>query len=360
MMEEWGTDSSVTVLRKCRIADVAKLAGVGTATVDRVLNNRGRVRDSTRQRVMQAKAAIEMGMRLAGGSRPWRLKVFLPDTAGPSTEYLGQCFQDFGMQGNATIECTFTAKMKPDALARKLRACERQGIDAVAFQALEDRRVREAVEHLRVRRIPSLALLSPLDGAPLIGFIGSDSHAGGRTAGLLAGLSCPQGGKFAILSGGPLYRLHENREAGFRAHLSAECPHLEVLGTVNGQDDIRRNHQRILQVLDAEPGLAGIYSVGGGNEGVVRALKERGLAGEVKFIGHNLTPKTRGYLLDGSMQFVVHQDMRLVARFAVDAMTACLERRPTHLPTVPVEIITRENIYDLSYGRPQPEGPGAR
>jgi len=70
--------------------------------------------------VRQAKAAIEMGARIAVRSLPWRLKVLLPRDAGPSTEYLGRCLEDIGAEGSTIVECVFTKKMEPAVLARKL------------------------------------------------------------------------------------------------------------------------------------------------------------------------------------------------------------------------------------------------
>ena len=208
--------------RIARIADIARQAGVSTATVDRVLNNRPNVSERTRQRVMQAKAAIESGGAEVERARPWRLKVFLPEDAGPSTEYLASCFQDVGARGNATIECTFTRKMEPAVLARKLRACAGQGIDAVAFQALDDPRVRDAVAELAEFGIPTLALVSALEGSAVIGFAGIDNRAAGRTAGFLMGRMAKSAGDVAVLSGGQLYRSHEDREMGFRTVLRLE------------------------------------------------------------------------------------------------------------------------------------------
>ena len=46
------------------IADVARAAGVGVATVDRVINRRAQVRPATAQRVLQAAEAL--GYRGAG------------------------------------------------------------------------------------------------------------------------------------------------------------------------------------------------------------------------------------------------------------------------------------------------------
>ena len=50
--------------------------------------------------------------------------------------------------GRATIECVFSTKLEPAVLARRLRACAGQGIDAVGFQALDDPRVRSIVERM--------------------------------------------------------------------------------------------------------------------------------------------------------------------------------------------------------------------
>ena len=342
--------SEVEIVRRARITEIAKRAGVGTATVDRVLNERPHVSPTTRQRVLQAKAAIESGSQVATRARPWRLKVFLPHDAGPSTEYLGACLQAVGAEGNATVECVYTKKMEPAVLARKLRACVGQRTDAVAFQALEDPRVRDAVEYLAARRSPCLTLLSGLDSPALVGFVGIDNRAAGRTAGYLLGRMVQQPGPVAVLWGGQLYRAHEDREMGFRASLRREFFHLSVVGTYCGHDDVDGNYREVLALLESQPGLVAIYNVGGGNRGVVRALRDAGADGEVVFVGHNLTPRTREFLLDGTMDIVLHLNLRRAARLTVDALIGHLENRPRQPETLPIEIITRENIQGVTFG----------
>ena len=113
----------VTVKQAASVAAIARYAGVSTATVDRVLHDRPNVRPATRQRVLQARAAIESGALDSNRQRPWRLKVILPLHAGRSTEFFARCIQELGGDGDATIECDFAAKMEPVQLARKLRAC---------------------------------------------------------------------------------------------------------------------------------------------------------------------------------------------------------------------------------------------
>ena len=52
-------------------------------------------------------------------------------------------------------------------------------------------------------------------------------------------------------------------------------------------------------LLEQHDDLAGIYDIGGGAEGIGRALKEAGADRRIVFIGHGLTPETRALLVTG-------------------------------------------------------------
>lgn len=348
-MEVSGSGDNVRFPKRATISAIAKLAGVGTATVDRVLNERPHVGEATRQRVLQAKGAIEAGTAPGNRPRPWRLRVFLPGEAGRSTDLLAACLQDYGTRGNATIECVFTKKLEPAQLARKLRACAGQGVDAVAFQALDDPRVHDAVEHLATLSIPTLAIMSGLENPALIGFIGINNRAAGRTAGYLMGRLTRRSGSVLVVTGGALYRVHEDREIGFRACLRQDFPHIDEAVVVYGQDTAEGNYHGVRQAFSQRNDIIGIYNVGGGHRGVVRALRDEGVAKEVVFLGHNLTSRTKSYLLDGSMDIVIHLNVRIVAEQTVAALVSHLERRPFKASPVLTGIITRENIIGATF-----------
>ncbi|OED42040.1 hypothetical protein AB833_08180 [Chromatiales bacterium (ex Bugula neritina AB1)] len=336
-----------------RLSDIAKHAGVSTATVDRVLNGRANVRESTRQRVLQAQQAIESGSVPTDRQRPWRIKVILPKHAGPSTEYFARCIQQLGTFGQATIECEYAVKIEPVALARKLRACVGQGIDAVAFQALEDPRVAHAVSTLNQAGIPCVTVLSGMESAPVIGHIGSNNRAAGRTAGLMMGHMTNTPGEILIVTSGDLYRAHEAREMGFRAVLRSQFPHLAIATSLVGRDDIERTEKIVSDALEQYTAVVGIYNVGAGNQGIASALKSDTLSGEVVFIGHNLTPKTHNYLLEGTMNAVVHQNLQMAANYTVKFLIDHLTGHSTSPKTVPVEIITRENTEGIGFDGPK-------
>lgn len=66
-------------------------------------------------------------------------------------------------------------------------------------------------------------------------------------------------------------------------------------------------------------------------------------------IGHNLTSKTHGYLLDGSMNAIIHQNLKLAASYTVEFLINYLTERTTQPGNVPVEIITRENTEGVVF-----------
>lgn len=330
--------------RAPKIAEIAKLAGVGTATVDRVLNGRAHVRPEMRQRVMQAKETLETGGPQVARKKPWRIKVFLPEGAGPATEFLARCFLESGRVSNALVECVYSRKFEPATLARKLRAAAGQGLDAVAFQPLEDPRVHDAISELKGYGIPSAAIMSGFENTSIVGFVGIDNRSAGRTAGYLMGRLLPRAGRVAILSGGELYRVHEDREIGFRTVIRSQYPFLDVICTHGGRDDVEGNYREMCLLLEQYPDLCGVYNIGGGNRGVVRALNEAGVASEMVYIGHNLSRYTRNFLLDGSMDVIIHQNCRLVAEETIRLLVAHLEKEEFRQTMVPVEVITRENV----------------
>lgn len=157
------------------------------------------------------------------------------------------------------------------------------------------------------------------------------------------GLSCAHGGTIAIVSGGQLYRSHENREIGFRSYIREHAKHLTVLDTLIGQDDSDQNYQQVATLTRECPHLVGIYNVGGGNEGIMQALREADLVNEVCVIAHNLAPRTRKHLGEGTLDFVLHQDMRMLAERSVNTIIAYLAEEHHEPSLIPIDIVAREN-----------------
>ena len=332
--------------RRARIADIAAKAEVGTATVDRVLNERGGVSEGAKQKVREAMAALEGQGRPASardvGGRT-KIRLVLPANAGQSTELLAREFLRIGTASNLEVGSVFVEKMNPAALAEKLSLRSGRERESIAFQALDHPLVRDAAERVLKQEVPMVCMMSGIDGLKPQQYVGTDNRAAGRTAGFLMGRMSRGVGKIAVVWGGALYRSHEDREIGFRAAIREGFPSFEIIDLNAGRDNDGGNYAQIASLLRKENDLVGIYSVGGGNEGIVSALVKFGVDDKVVLIGHNLTPLTRKYLIDGVMDAVIHQDMRTAARMAVASLVAQHRGNTINLRRLPIEIVTKEN-----------------
>ncbi len=336
-----------------RITDVAQRAGVSTATVDRVLNRRPGVRAGTVQRVL--KAAAEVGYDVKPGAAPqgalqaMRLAFLLPAGTNRYLGMLGRLIassQERLASSHMRARVDFIESFKPDLLAQHLRRAARE-VDGVAFMALEHPAVREAVNALAERGVPTVTLISDIANTRRVAYVGLDNRAAGRTAGyLMARFIGARSAKVAMIAGSLSYRAHEEREMGF-LHLFEELyPAIQVVGLREGHDDGAKNYRQTKMLLAQHPDLAGVYNIGGGADGIARALREAGREQEVVFIGHGLTPDTRGFLIDGVMDAVITQNPQDAL---IDCVTIFGNLRAGRDPLDGVErprseIVLRENL----------------
>jgi LacI family transcriptional regulator len=336
-----------------RMTDIARMSAVSSATVDRVLNRRPGVRPATIERVL--KAALELGYVLeadaaaALSQKPMRIVFLLPEGDNRFLSLLGRAVaQSAHLTAPYNVKCRveFIGSFNPDLLARHLAQQGREA-DGIAFMALEHPAVREAVNTLADRGVPTVTLISDMANARRAAYVGLDNRSVGRTAGyLIARFIGARSAKVAMIAGSRSYRAHEEREMGF-LHLFEEMyPSIEVVGLREGLDNEARNYRHTRTLLSQHPDLAGIYNIGGAPEGVVRALREHSREREVVFIGHGLTPGTRGFLLDGAMDAVITQNpVHTVVSCAAVFANLRAGREAAHEVEAPrIEIVFRENL----------------
>jgi len=336
---------------RSRIPDIARAAGVSTATVDRVLHGRGNVRPQTAQRVMRAAAALDYipAEHALEGPAPLNLTFVLP--AG-SNRYLHMLAETvaYGAQNlaPAPVRCRVhqVEGFDPQALAQALLRAGRRS-DGVAFMALEHVLVREAVRELAESGVPAVTLVSDLSNSRRAAYVGLDNRAAGRTAALLLGRFLgKRSAQVALIAGSRSYRAHEEREAGFLSLIDEMFPQLEVVGLREGHDDAAVNQRQTRALLEQYPRLAGIYNIGGASDGVGRALQQAGRGESIVFIGHGLSPDTRALLIDGTMDAVITQGPHTVIGNALRIFCNIAAGRDAMAGVDPVRmnLVLRENL----------------
>ncbi len=336
------------------IAEIARHAGVGTATVDRVVNRRGGVNAETERRVMQVigdlGAPKPPGRPRRGENLRFAFVLPAEDTAflGLVDRQIAQSASDFRHQHITEITHRIDAT-DPARFAAEL--AELQGYEGIALFAPDLPAVKLAINELVRAGVHVVTFFSDVAGSMRETCIGSDNRAAGRTAGLLLGRMAGHGGADTLLLSSQATRISAEieRRIGFAQVIEERFPALRMVRTPDlPADDAGAQHTLAAFIAaDIEPErVAGIYVVGSGAVGVAHALDAAGLARRVNVVAHDATDIHRALLGSDSLAFVLHQDIHYCVLAAARVLRALCENVRGALNVVQprIEILTAENV----------------
>jgi LacI family transcriptional regulator len=329
------------------IADIAREAGVSTATVDRVLNGRPGVKGRTHDLVRSTAARLRYpggGAEAFAAEGRRAVEIVLPGGTNAFMDMLAAAFEAEGSgRTDLAVRVRRIEGFNPDALAEAIGDV-RDRCDGLGIVALDHPTVREAIRGAAATGVPVVTLCSDISHVPRRAYVGIDNRAAGRLAGYLVGRFVGRAaGRVALFAGSLSYRGHEEREMGFRHILAESFPSLEIVALREVRDDVERSYAEARALLAAQPDIAGLYNIGAGNRGIARALAEAGRAGRTVYVGHELTEHTRRFLLQGTMDAVIDQMPAEEARLALAALAGA----PTPPAPLPARVVFRENLPDL-------------
>src|SRR5512138_733269 len=218
------------------IADIARQAGVGTATVDRVLNKRPGVNAETVQRVMQVVAQLgappQRGRPRKGEN--FRFGFVLPADPAPFNELverlIAQAAGEFRHQHITEVTHRVDAS---DAGAFAAELSQLGESDGIAVMAPDLPPIKLAINELVRTGVHVVTLFSDVAGSMRETHISADNRAAGRTAGLLLGRMAPGGTRDTLLLSSQATRLTAEieRRIGFAQVIEERFPKLRLLRT---------------------------------------------------------------------------------------------------------------------------------
>lgn len=338
---------------KPTVHDIARTAGVSLATVDRVLNERPGVRAKTRDRVMEAMNTLgyvrDVGAANLARGRLYQFDFILPDNENTFMLSLRaelQSATERALAERVLVNVVLVPAFDEAALVAALDECASRKPDGVAFVAVDTDPVREACAQLGEQGIHAVTLVSDLGHSTRTHYVGVDNGAAGRTAARLLGLFANgTEGALAVVAGSLKVRDHQERFDGFTAAMKADFPGREILPVLEGFDEGSRVEQLVGKLLDERSDIAGIYSLGAGNSGLVKALAEH-TSNRPLVIAHERDSVTSKALTDGIIHAVLAQDAGHEIRSAIRVLKASADR----LAIVPgqehirIEIFLKDNL----------------
>ncbi|MCM2290790.1 LacI family DNA-binding transcriptional regulator [Allorhizobium sp. BGMRC 0089] len=351
---------------KPTVHDIAAHAGVSLATVDRVLNGRAGVRGPTRERVEAAIAALGYvrdvsAANLAKGRR-YSFVFILPANDNSFMRALRHEVEEASRHlkpERITIGVITVPAFDSAALVAALDQAGAETPDGVALVAVDTPEVAAAVGRLRDQGIAVVTLVSDLSGHQRDHFAGIDNRAAGRTAASLLGRFVGKdhvggkeqagetvGGRIAVIAGSLQVVDHQERYAGFTEVMRRDFPHLTLLPVLQGRDDPAEVEKVVADLYAQGEELAGLYSLGAGNRGLVRCLRRHARQRRPAVIAHELTETTRAALEDGMIDAVLNQDAGHEVRSAIRVLKAKADKAPVIAAQerIRIDIFLKDNL----------------
>jgi LacI family transcriptional regulator len=139
------------------------------------------------------------------------------------------------------------------------------------------------------------------------------------------------------------------RRVGFAQVLEERFPQLRMVRVPDLPADAAGAEQALAGFLARDidaARVAGIYNVGSGAAGVVKALVKSGLATRAAAIAHDLTDEHRTLLTNGALSYLLHQDIHYCVAAAARVLRAQCEnvRGALNVAQPRIEILTAENL----------------
>ena len=298
------------------IKQLADLANVSRGTIDKVLNNRPGVKESTREKIL--KIAKEMnyqpnfiGKVLVNSGTTVKIGVIL--TPGHNAfiqrlldgiRHAGLEFEAFGIEIITKMATTLAATEQIILLDELVS----QGVSGIAVFPIDDPQVIAKVNQIEANGVTIVTFNSYIKQIKCLCFVGQNHLKGGRTAAALMGKLAPKGGEIGVIISSKQLSCHQDRLNGFKEKLFTDFPDLYIIAVEENQDTKEAAFRATLDYCNKFPNLKGIYITSGGISGVGSALQLAGKTKDTIVICHDLVPDSIALLQNETLDFVLEQN----------------------------------------------------
>ena len=296
------------------IQQIAEAAGVSRGTVDRALNNRGRINPQVAEEIR--KTAEELGYvpKQRRKKKEGNIKIGVVTLLAKSSFMLevSRGIRDAaGQLKDRGIELVLKECLAVDENEQltAIEALEAEGIDGLALMPVDCEGIRVKINHMiEQKNIPVITFNSDIVGTARSCFVGMDNRKSGRAAAGLMGMLTQGRGKVLVITGYFGNNVNNTRVGGFVEELKASYPNLELAGVQGSFDNADEVEKIVVSTIQTIPSINGIFMVSGGQQGLERAYQKLGLEKRPYTIIYDLTPRNRRLLRQGVADFLIDQN----------------------------------------------------
>ncbi len=234
-----------------------------------------------------------------------------------------------------------------DSQIKILQAYTRPTVDAIIIAPTDRIRLAEPIHKAAAVGIRMIVVDSAVDGSAHQNFVTTDNVAAGklaakRLAGLLNGK-----GKVAILRTVAGSASTDDRADGFIAYIKENAPAIEIVADEYGGGSQGKALRGATNLLERKSEIDGIFAVNeSSSDGMLRALRNAGLAGKIRFVGFDATEFLVDGLAKNEIDGLVIQNPRQMGYRALKAAVSAIRSTPEKDKIIFTDtvIVTSENF----------------
>lgn len=248
------------------------------------------------------------------------------------------------------VEIIWKGPQKEDDRAQQITVVEdvlSRGVEGIILAPLDDRALVRPVQDAMHENIPVVIIDSGLQGKDYVSFVATDNFQGGVLAARRMGELLAGRGKIFMIRYQAGSASTTERERGFIETIQKDFPGLTVLAKDQYAGPTTESaYQTAENLLGRFPDVDGVFCPNESSTfGALRALQEAQLAGKVKFVGFDSSPKLVQALADGHLQGLILQNPVKMGYLGVTTMVQYLRgQKVAELIDTGVTLATKDNM----------------
>ena len=302
------------------IKQIAEIAGVSRGTVDRALNNRGRIKPEVKERICNI--AKEIGYippkkrkKCISTNQNVNIGVIIQLSKSEFVEEIKNGIND-AIKILSLKGINFIVKEVSSINEYEQKKCIdellKENVSAIALMPVESDLIRSTINNIvNIYKIPIITFNSDIIGTKRTCFVGLDNRKSGYTSAGLMGMLTGGEGKVLIITGFFSNNVNSQRVDGFIEELKKSFPNIELVGVHSSFDDYEEVESIIFNSISTFPDLKGIFVVSSGQYGIKKVFQNLSIKKRPFIIIYDITLKNRNLLQYGFVDFLIDQELYL-------------------------------------------------
>lgn len=338
------------------VKEIARLANVSLATVDRVLHNRTGVSEATKAKIQKIIKRLNyrpniLARRLASG-KVYRFAALIPAVSEETAYWqaplngINRAEAELSQYGIKVERYLFDQNDKK-SFHSKAKLILDSEIDGVVLAPSFMEESVHFTNSCKELKIPYVFINSDIPAQESLCYIGPELFKSGYLAASLAGYSKSESGKILVVN---IVKEIDNqhhvvrKEEGFRTYFQEKKIKAEIVEINISQTDYKAVERRLTEVFEQNPNITAVFVTNSRVFSVAKFLEKRSLK-DILLIGYDYIEENIQYLKNGRIDFLICQKPEEQGYRGIMALYhhLILKIPIANIEYMPIDIITKEN-----------------